>query len=142
MKYESNYSTCVIGRGTCYTLTYKTESGSAHVSGFSPREAYERADTVVDLTVIPWDEACEFSISGPMQAPDLAPGTTCPVFGAPEPWHPTPERPRLGNTGSLSYVATDVWFAIAESYGAHVSHRGEPGFGYEAYLARHEEGAA
>jgi hypothetical protein len=141
MKYQGNYETCVIGRGTCYTVTFKTESGSAHCSGFSAKEAYEQAETVVDLTTIPWEEACEFSINGPMQAP-IEPGTTCPVFGSPEPWRPTQERPRLGNTGSFSYVATDVWLRIAASYGAHISRRGEPGFGYEAYLARHKEEAA
>jgi len=134
----TDYSTCVIGRGTCRTLTYITPSGSGRCSGFGAREAYDRADVVVDLTAQPWEKACEFSIAGPMEDPRLADGMTCPVFGTPEPWYETEgERGWRGNCGPLSTVAVDVWLRMAERMGAHISRRGEAEFGYEAYLRRH-----
>lgn len=142
MQDSERYRACVIGRGTCHTLTERTgPNETSHISGFGPREAYDRAILVVDLTTIPWEEAVTFTVSGPMQAPIPA-GEVHNFLAEPTTWtldEPIPGRdPRFGNAGSMAYVATDVWLRIARSFGAHIAQRGEPEFGYDAYLARHE----
>ena len=127
----------------------------SHGSGMSSAETYARAEVVVDVASIPWDEACTLSISGPMVDPFLPPGTVR-GFGTPKPWvdeprpsfsycatclnrecsgffgeHARDEKrsnpdPRFGSAGPIDEVALDVYLKIAGRFGAPIWRRGEP----------------
>lgn len=144
---EANpYAIVTIGRGTCSTVDCEyyrdgKRYSTSHISGFGAREAYERAELVIDLTSQPWENACEFSIKGPMHDATLPPGTVSKCFGAGyEVWDANLGDDWRGNASSLDTVSMDVYITLALRFGAHVSHRGDPDFGYANYECRHAGG--
>lgn len=125
------YPVAVLGRGGNYSATVRVSPNStSRTSGFSRAEAFERSEVVVDLTVIPWEQAVDLALGGPMLDATVPEGHIRPLFSSPVPWEPVgtdSERNwRFGNARGLDEAACDVYVTIAERFGAKVWRRGEP----------------
>lgn len=114
-------------QGTRYVLGTIGRGGTSgygpnvHGSCIGERELLKSCDIVLDLRTQEWDDACTFSITGPMANAALPPNSMQGLSGKVEAYDSTPrdgKDPRIGNVSNVHYVSVDVYVRIALAFGA------------------------